>query len=206
MGGKSGDDTAAYYRAQDEAKQQAIAEGTASIDDIFSQFDDTFYDQQRQNYLDYAMPQLEDQRVDAARDLTYALARQGQLGSSARATQEGDLQQLFDLQSQNVVDTALDKANAARRGVEGARSDLVSLLNTTGDADAAAQGALARSASLTQQEAYSPLADAFTSFTSALGTADAAARARSYGAGGTQYSGLGAQIFGASPKSTVVRS
>lgn len=146
-------------------------------------FDDAFYDRQRQAYLDYAMPQLEDQRAKAARELTYSLARSGQLGGSVRASQEGELTKAFDLQSQNIADQALNYENEARTNVENARSDLLSMLSATGDAKGAVTSALARSQALSQPATYSPLTDLFSEFTGALGTASAAERARAYGWG-----------------------
>lgn len=147
-------------------------------------FNDDFYDGQKQAYLDYAMPQLEDQKSKAARDLTYSLARSGNLESSARASNEGDLQKMYDTQSQSVADKALDYENTARTNVENARSDLISMVNATGDADSAAASALARSKTLSATPAYSPLSGMFSDFTNTLGSATAAERARSYGWGG----------------------
>ena len=184
FGGKSGGDDSAYYRQQEEERQARIREGTAAIDSTFGQFDDKFYDKQRQSFLDYAMPQLEDQRSGASRELVYSLARSGQLEGSARANLSSELQKLYDTQSQNVADQALDYENTSRTNVENARSDLVSTLNTTGDATGAANSAIARSATLSQPSAYSPLADLFGSYTNALGTSAAAERARALGWGG----------------------
>lgn len=204
MGKKGGGSSSDYYRQQEQDRQAAIRKGTASIDDTFSQFDDSFYDQQRQAYLDFAQPQLEDQRAGASRELVYSLARSGQLEGSARAQQQSELQKLYDLESQNIADKALDYENKSRTNVENARSDLISTLNATGDATGAANSALARSAALSQPEAYSPLADLFTSYTNALGTSAAAERARSYGWGSTQQTGT-PTWYGAPSSSVSVR-
>lgn len=152
-------------------------------------FDDAFYDKQRQAYLDFAMPQLEDQRGSAAKELTFALARGGQLGGSVRASKEADLQKTYDLQAQGVTEKALDYAAQSRTGVEGARADLVAQLNATGDASGAAAGAVARAKALSETPAYSPLVGLFSDFTSGLGTAVAADRARAYGFGAPETTG-----------------
>ena len=204
MGIKGGGDSSSYYRQQEQERQDAVRKGTKSINRTFRQFDDDFYDQQRQSYLDFARPQLEDQRAEASRELVYALARSGQLDSSARAEKGSELQKLYDLESQNIADQALDFENKARSNVESARSDLVSTLNATGDAKGAANSAIARSSTLSQPEAYSPLTDLFASYTSTLGTAAAAERARAYGWGSNQPTGA-PSWYGAPSSSVTVK-
>ena len=126
------------------------------------------------------------------------------LEGSARAQKASELQQLYDLEAQNVADQALDYENKARTNVENARSDLVATLNATGDATGAANSALARSATLSQPEAYSPLTDLFAGYTDALGTAAAAERARAYGWGSQTKTGL-PSWYGAPPSSVTVK-
>ena len=204
MGSKGGGSSSGYYRQQEQERQAAVREGTSAIDATFEQFDDGFYDQQKQAFLDFAQPQLEDQRAKASRELVFSLARSGQLEGSARAQKASELQQLYDLEAQNVADQALDYENKARTNVENARSDLVATLNATGDATGAANSALARSATLSQPEAYSPLTDLFAGYPDALGTAAAAERARAYGWGSQTKTGL-PSWYGAPPSSVTVK-
>lgn len=198
------------YNPTQSGPLSGLFDGSGSTPDLYSGtetrggFDDEFFDKQRQAYLDFAMPQLEDQKSGASRELVYSLARSGQLEGSARAQQQSELQKLYDLESQNIADKALDYENKSRTDVENARSDLISTLNATGDATGAANSALARSAALSQPEAYSPLADLFTSYTNALGTSAAAERARSYGWGSTQQTGT-PTWYGAPSSSVSVR-
>ncbi|MBZ9706062.1 hypothetical protein LB543_04925 [Mesorhizobium sp. ESP7-2] len=147
-------------------------------------FDDNFYNGRKQAYLDYADPQLESQYGDANKQLTFSLARGGLLDSSVRGDKLGDLQKLYDTQKQAVADKALSYETGARNSVEDARSNLISTLNATGDAEGAAKSALARSSALTQPDAYSPLGQLFTDFTNGLGIQ--AAQERSYAAGGAK--------------------
>ncbi|GLO68643.1 hypothetical protein MACH17_01600 [Phaeobacter inhibens] len=120
---------------------------------------------------------------------------------SARAQKTSELSKLYDLESQNLADKALEHENKSRTNVENARADLVSTLNATGDASGAANSAIARSAALSQPAAYSPLADLFTSYTSALGTSAAAERARSYGWGSNKQ--VGSPSWYGTPSSAV---
>jgi hypothetical protein len=106
------------------------------------------------------------------------------LDSSARGEKLGDLQKLYDTQKQAVADKALSYETSARNSVEDARANLIQTLNATGDAEGAANSALARSQALSQPDAYSPLGQLFTDFTNGLGIQ--AAQERSYAAGGAK--------------------
>lgn len=205
MGKKSGgsDDLAAQARQDELNRQSTIRDGTARIDDIFGKsFTDDFYNGRRDAYTDYAMPQLDKQFDEAKRQLTFDLARSGNLNSSARAKQEGDLGTLYDTNKQAVDATALDQENSARNAVEGARSDLMTTLNSTGDATAAANDAINRSAALSMPAPFNPLSNMFASFTSALGTQAAAERAQAL-SGGTYQAPFNTGLF--APSTSAVK-
>lgn len=183
-GGKnSGSKQADQARRDEQERQARIREGTGKIDNIFGQFDDNFYDDRRDAYLNYATPQLDDQYGDAQRELTFSLARSGLLDSSARGEKTGELQKLYDLNRQQITDQALSSANEARNAVENARSDLVGQLNATGDAQGIANSALARASALSKPAAYSPLTQLFASFTQGIGQQAALERANYYSGG-----------------------
>jgi hypothetical protein len=184
MGGKSGSNEAEKARKEEERRQQEIREGTRKVNSVFdSQFTDDYFNTQRQNYIDYANPQLEDQYGKAQEELTYALARAGNLDSSMRGQKVGELQQLYDLNKQKVADDAHAYSNQAKGNVEDARSNLITTLNATGDAKGAANSAISRAAVLSQPAAYSPLTELFTNFTAALGTQAALEKANYYSGG-----------------------
>lgn len=146
-------------------------------------FGDDYFNKLRQNYIDYATPQLEKQYGDASKELTFALARGGNLDSSVRGDKAGELQQLYDLNKQQVADQALSYEGEARNSVEDARSNLIATLNATGDAQGAASSAIARASALSKPAAYSPLSQLFADFTAGLGTQAALERANYYGGG-----------------------
>lgn len=170
-------------REQEDARQAQIRAGRANIDNTFSQFNDDFFANQRQAFQDFAMPQLDNQFQDASKELTFDLARSGLLNSSVRGEQSSRLQQLYDENRQQVDNEALSREQAARNNVEGARSNLVSMLQATGDAQGAANQALSRAAMLSQPEPFSPLGQLFTTFTGNLGTQAAMERAASVSGG-----------------------
>ncbi|MDM9629771.1 hypothetical protein QTL95_28205 [Rhizobium sp. S152] len=200
MGKKGGSNEAAQARADEAARQAKIRSGTTKVNSIFDgQFTPDYFDKQQQNFLDYASPQLEDQFGNASKELTFALTRAGLLDSSARAEKEADLQKTYDLNKQQIADQALSYKTQAQNNVEDARSNLISTLNATGDAEGAASSALTRASALSQPAAYSPLADLFTQFTAGLGTQAALEKANAYagsGVGNSQIGRYGTGLFG----------
>ena len=188
MGGKSGGGEAAAARADEQARQERIRKGTKRVNSIFdTQFNDGYFDQQRDAYVNYATPQLDDQRGEANKELIFAMDRGGQLDGSARASLAGELQKKYDLQRQKIQDDALNFRTSAMTNVEDARSNLIATLNATGDAQGAANSALSRAAALSQPAAYNPISNLFADFTGTLGTQAAAERAYSYGGPAPTY-------------------
>jgi hypothetical protein len=199
MSKKGGDDgQAAQARADEMQRQERIRSGTQRVDDIFKQnFNDDFYANRQKSFLDYATPQLEDQYGTARKQLTFALDRAGTSDSSIRAQKEGELQKLYDSKKQAVADQALSYKSQAQGSVEDARSNLVSMLNATGDAEGAANSAISRSQALSTPPTYSALGSLFTDFTSALGTQAAAERATAMsGPNGAYKSPYNTGLFG----------
>jgi hypothetical protein len=200
MGGKSSNKAANQARADEQARQAQIRAGTERIGGIFdSQFNDQFFDGRRQAFLDYARPQLEDQFGDAQKQLTFALARGGNLDSSVRGQKSAELQKQFDLNQQQIADKALASSTESRNAVEDARGNLVATLNATGDAQGAANSAMTRASALSQPVAFSPLTQLFADFTGGLGQQAALERADSLfgrGVGGTPVSRYDTGLFG----------
>lgn len=153
---------------QEEEFRQALGGGLYGEVKDGKGFNDAFYNERRQAFLDYATPQLDEQYGEANKQLTYSLARSGLLDSSVRADKSAELQKKYDLNRQQIADQALSYETEARTNVEKARSDLVTMLNATGDAEGAASSALARSQALSAPQAFSPLTQLFADFTGGL--------------------------------------
>lgn len=183
MGKNAAADEAARARADEEARQARIRQGTKSIADTFSQFDDNFYGGIRDSYTDFARPQVDDQFKKASEKGTYALARSGTLDSSMRGEQNAELQKQYDINLQDIADKARGYETEARNNVERGRGDLVSMLQVTGDATGAANSALSRAATLATPPAYSPLGQLFQDSTAILSDQMAAERAFALGLG-----------------------
>lgn len=179
---------AAAMRAEEEARQARVTQGTKNINTIFNrQFTPAFYSEIADSYMNFATPQLTDQHQDANRQLIYDLARGGKLDSSTRATQAGEQQELFSLGKQQIADQALEQKNAAKNSVEDARAALIGQVNATGDATGATNAARARLSALSQPAGnFSPIPDMFAGFTSTLGQRYAQERAFQASGGASQ--------------------
>lgn len=198
------DNSAAQARADEQARQAKIREGTNNINSTFdSQFNDDYFNTRRDSYLNYATPQLEDQYAKAQKDLVFSLDRSGTLDSTIRAQKQAELQKLYETNKRSVSDQALGYSSKARSGVEEARADLIRTLNATGDAEGASKSAISRAQTLTQPDQYSPLAQLFTTFTSGLG--QQAQLEKIAAASGGQYGGAyNTGLFGANKNAVQV--
>lgn len=145
-------------------------------------FDDAFYAKQGQGYEDYALPQIDHQYGLAKDQEVYALARSGLLDSTAGQNENSELSRTNDQARIDVGNQAQNYENQSRSNVEQVRSNLVSELNATGDDQAAAAAATRQAQNLYQPVGYSPLGDAFATFTSGLSNIGANA--------GNNYAGL----------------
>lgn len=186
MGGKSGGGEAERARREEQQRQKRIREGTTRVNSIFDgQFNEPYFEGRKQAYIDYANPQLEQQRDSAQKELTFALARSGLLDSSVRGQKAGELQQKYDLNKQQIADQALSYSGEAKSAVEDARAGLINTLNATGDAEGAASSAINRASALSKPAAFSPLSQLFADFTAGLGTQAALEKANYYSGGQT---------------------
>lgn len=162
------DNSAQIMRDQENERQQNIRRGTGKIDAAFSGFGDDFYKQRESDYKDFYMPQVEKQGKDAQDQLTYSLARGGNLDSSTGNKQAADLTQKVNDARGAVAEGAFGAGQQARSDVEGNRGDLIQMLQGGGNLANAANTAQARALALTKPPPYSPLTDLFANYTGQL--------------------------------------
>jgi len=115
---------AAELRAAEERRQANIMAGQGEIANAFGQFNDDFYNQRAQSYLDFANPQLERQYQDQQRALVAALTRSGNLNSSTRAELMGKLQREYDEGKLQLANSARTYSDQARASTDAARARL----------------------------------------------------------------------------------
>lgn len=162
---------AAMRRAQEEAKQaeirrqQNIQQGQGLITDMFGQFNDDFYNQRRQSYVDYAKPQLDSQYQDSMNDLVRSLARSGNLNSSTRGNAMSDLQRQYQEGLSTLSGQGSQYANSARSSIEAARSGLLQQNATLADPGTVRGIAQSQVASLSSAPTYSPIGSLISALT-----------------------------------------
>jgi hypothetical protein len=125
-------------------------------------FDDAFYNKYKQAVLDYYMPQVSKQYKDAGDELTYRLARSGNILSSAGNTATADLAEQNALNQANVRNQADTASGDLRTQVASEQNKAISQLYATENPEVAANTALSsvRDISLKQPD-LSPLAGIF---------------------------------------------
>ena len=158
-------------RAEEEARQGRIDEGTAGVNEAFGIFDDDFFSGRSQAFENFARPQLDDQFSDARKDLIFALSRGGKLDSSVAADRFGKLDERFTSSLQDIKNKGFDFANTARSSVEDARGSILNQLFSSEDSDAAVSSALNRTRSLATTPSFSNLGNVFQNVTAGLASA-----------------------------------
>jgi hypothetical protein len=148
-------------RAEEEARQGRIKQGTAAINEKFGEFGDEFYAKRKQEFADFANPDAQRQFKDAQGGVLYGLARSGNLASSERARQLGVVDRERDAAAMRIADKGAEYANNARTQVENNRTDLINQVQATGDATLAANQAMNRAATLRPSPAFEGLGSLF---------------------------------------------
>ena len=149
---KLGPDTPEYqnallqYRMTGYGKEPT--QTVAATPGVWSQtqpaFDQNFYDQRKQAYIDNYTPQLAQQFADARNQLSFALARAGLLRSSVAADKVARLNAENTVQTDTIANKAESSASDLRNQVEDERSNLITQLNASADPAGTANLALAR--------------------------------------------------------------
>ena len=170
-------------------------------------FDQKFYDQRKQAYIDNYTPQLAQQFSDARNQLSFALARAGLLRSSVASDKVARLNAENTVQTGTIANKAEDSVAQLRNTVEDERTNLINQLNVSADPAGTANLALARTqATASQPVSYSPLGDVFSGIASGIGNFVTGVRQRSIldsfnnaqkqTGSGTGSSGQGTSIVG----------
>lgn len=141
-------------------------------------FNDEFFDKRRQAFMDFSLPQFNDQLEKQKQGLIFNLARNGRLESKTRSEKFGDLDQQKDVQLANIQDDALQFKNQARRDVENARADLIQQNSALANPAQVANLASNRAQVLTQSPSFDPLGQLFTNASAGLATSVDADRKR----------------------------
>jgi len=169
-GGSGGDTGASEARAEEEARQERIRDSRAAIDTIFNTYDEDFYDRQRDAYLDYATPQVEEQFGDAMRELTFALARSGKLDSALAGRREAKAQKMKDKAMTQVNQQGDDLVSTMKGKMISAKGDLYDQASSLADVDAVRTLAISDFDTSSKPPVYNPITDLFVKVTEGMAT------------------------------------
>jgi hypothetical protein len=195
-GGGGGDGGAAEARRQEEERQARIRQGMSNIDSSFSPFNDQYYAGKSKAYSDYYLPQLKQQFDDANAALRLQLSASGLGSSSAGAYGAARLAKEYADRQADIAAKAGDYSGQARQQVQDMRNALVSQLNATSDAGAAAQAAQSQAyASMNRPNSFEPLGTAFTQLANLYKNDTSMANAS-----GGQYGGINGYFAGMNPR------
>lgn len=130
----------------------------------FQGFQPDFYRQYANSYLNYALPQVNQQYADAYRQQQFSSANRGLKGSSSDVQQRNRLSTSLGTNRQQVVNQAQQQENMMKLAVNQARENALSTLYQTASPQLAAQSATNYASALQAPSAFAPLANMFENF------------------------------------------
>ena len=184
--GNAGDDPYASLRADEEARQGRIRNSVADIRSQFGRFDDNYLKGVSSSYLDYYLPQFNEQSKEARRQVVFNTPS---AGTSAFARRAGQLETDIGRQEANIRSQAQAQAQSQKAKLANQEETLISQAEGAGGiADASARAASAADIASTP-EAFSPLGQLFAAYTGNVANAAQAERL------GYQPTGIVPNIF-----------
>jgi hypothetical protein len=158
----SGDGGAAATINQQQAN---INKGTQQLNSIFSQYTPDFYNQAATNYTNYQTPQMMSDFQGTKNNLTYSLARNGILNSSAAVNSNQSLQDQLNRNTNTIANNAADQANQLKTSIAGTKQNLENTLVASGSLGQLTANADAATAGIRAPTAFQPLGNMFGDWT-----------------------------------------
>jgi hypothetical protein len=131
-------------------------------DQSFEGYQPSFFNQRAQDYVNFALPQLQQQYGNNFRSIMYNLANRGLLRSTTREKAMSDLNVAAGQGAQAIYDTGRGQAQQLRNDLESARQNAINMLYQTADPGRAMQTALAAGANASAPSTFAPIANMFS--------------------------------------------
>lgn len=166
--------TSADLKRQEAQRQANIKGGRTKIETAFSRFNDDYFGNYTDQYLDYYNPQIDEQYTTATGKAAASFRDRG-MGQSTVAA--GGLANLFKDRSRARTQVANDAASAAnqlRGNVENTKTNLYNLNQSAADPESANIRAQAEATALVAPPTYSPLGQVFAASLNSIGNAGSA--------------------------------
>lgn len=192
MFGGSSDGGAAAQEAQ---RQASINQGMQDINRQFAGFTPAFYQKAATDYTNAVTPGMLADYHNTKNDLTYALARGGNLNSSAAVQRNQSLQNTLSQNESQIANNAQQQSNTLQAAVNTQKGQLVNQLQSSADPASIAEQATAATSQLRADSPVQPLGNLFADWSQQYLTPSSG---NSYGTPGTlnPWNTLGMQGYG----------
>lgn len=154
--------------ADNAARQGRIDTGMTNIGNIFSNYNDDYFNGLDTDYDNYYTPQVDSQKQTASDKLLYAQANQGIVGTSAAAYENAQLDKEYAQDQQQVQSAGQDYANGAKSQVQTLRSNLTNQLQSDADPTSITPDAL-NQLNIQSVSSMTPLTNLFSDLTGTYG-------------------------------------
>lgn len=147
--------------ALENQRQANITSGQGQINAQFAGFDPKFYDNYQKTVLGAETPQLMDQYQNTNKNLTYALARGGNLQGSVAQQEHESLDKQLGANEAQLAGQAANSTNALKASVQNQKAALTGQLVEGGTPSSVAASAAADAAGFQAPAVTKPLGDLF---------------------------------------------
>jgi hypothetical protein len=150
--------------AQAQAQSNLTNQSDQLITQAFSGFNPQYYQGIQNSYMNYALPQLQQQYQTANNQLGYKLAGQGITNGSAAQQAQNALGQSMNQNETQLGNQAVQAGQTQQQAVQGQENNLFSQAQTASDPGALAQQAIGEAGSISTPSVFAPLGQLFTTF------------------------------------------
>ncbi|MEI6194643.1 MAG: hypothetical protein WCS42_09960 [Verrucomicrobiota bacterium] len=161
--GSAGDGGAAKL---EKARQASITQGQQGIDAQFSGFDPAFYNKAKTDYTAATTPGMLSDFRATKNNLTYALARGGNMKGSVAVQQNNSLNSKLAQNESQIANNAQGASNDLMARVNTQKGQLTEQLNSSADPASVATQATAATSQLRAPSAIQPLGNLFADWSS----------------------------------------
>ena len=157
-------DAGSAMRDQQQRQQALTNQSVAQINNAFAGFTPAFYNQRAQDYVNYAMPQEQQQSLGNERAMTANLANRGMLNSFVQDQQKQALQQANTQATQSIGNQGIGLSQGLQQQVGNEQASLINQAQTSSSPSTMGQLATASASGFSGPSAFQPIGDMFGQF------------------------------------------
>lgn len=127
----------------------------------FEGFQEPFYQQRAQDYVNYALPQLAQQYRQNREQMLFGLSNRGLSDSSVAEKASSDLEREAGRGRQTIAETGIEQSNQLRRDIEQARQQAISQLYQSSNPAEGLRSAVNSAQSFQRPSTFAPVVNMF---------------------------------------------